>query len=152
MPKRKNGTETTIKEKLLVTSYIKNNFNGTKAALEVYDTTKENAGNLGAQVLNKPAVQQELKDQLNKAGLSLSYLHDKAYDAIQAGTGVKATQKDANNMIQFLYKLHNAVPSSINKSMKITLNGQLAPENVDVVIGKLKGMSNKSNELIEDIS
>lgn len=153
MPRRKNGTDPTPKEKRLVATYIKKNFNGAQAALEVYDTTKKNAGNLAAQVLNKPAVKEELKRQLDAAGLSIDNINEFAFQAVSKNINDgKPSQAAGVSMLQFLYKLHNAVPGNKSSTTKLSLSASLSPQQVAELIPQLKNMSTKSNELIEDIS
>lgn len=142
----------TLKQKKFVSGYIKNNGNGVKAALEAYDTDYQGAKNLAHQNLQKPAVKEALEEGLKRAGITMDFLHEKAMDSISSGMGVKATQKDANQMLMFMYKLYNAIPSNKQSIVKLSMKGNLSNEDVSKVVGTLSTLSNKSNELIEDIS
>ena len=55
------GDKPTPKQRMFAKAYIKNKFNATKSALEIYDTTTKQAHNLGHQVVNKPIVQKTIQ-------------------------------------------------------------------------------------------
>lgn len=145
----------TFKQKEFAKAYIKHRGNATKAALESYDTDYNNAKLIGHQNINKPAVIDEIENvrqSLVNKGITLDWLAQQAHTSIVSGIGVKATNKDANDMIKFMYKLNNAIPNNVKKQLTVNLKGNLSSESVDVVIKTLKTTQTKTNELIEDIS
>lgn len=152
---KKPRTTPTFKQAEFAKAYIKHKGNGTQAALEVYDGDYENAKAIAHENLQKPIVLEEIENvrkSLTDKGITLDWLAQQAQDSINNGIGVKATQKDANDMIKFMYKLHNALPGTKNTTMKINLKGNLADLAIPEVIATLKTTQTKTNELIEDIS
>lgn len=143
----------TLKQKKFAKAYVENGGNASKAALEVYDTTKKDAHNLGHQVLKKEVVKQQIDKLLDKSGLSLETLNDYSFEVVNNGIKFgKPDTKAAVTMLQFLYKLHNAVPSNKSTSLKLSMKGNLSQDNVDKVITTLSTLSTKSTQLIDDIS
>lgn len=62
----------TMKERKLVSEYVKNGGNATKAALEVYDTSSEaDAASIASRALKKPSVAEALQRELARQGITL---------------------------------------------------------------------------------
>ena len=155
MPQRKRRTTPTYKQKMFARAYVKNAGNGTKAALEAYDGNYNDAKSIATQNLHKEVVQEEIKrveqTLLNK-GMSLEWLAEKSKETIINGMGVKASQKEANDMIKFMYKLYNALPATKSMKMSVNFKAKLPPQNVSEAIEAVKSLSVKSTELIKDLT
>ena len=140
-----------MKQKLFVKNYIENGFVASKAAKKSYNT-KNNGKELGYELLHKENVKEELTKQLDKAGLSLEVLHNKSLDAINDGLNAKASFAAGINHLQFLYKLHNALP--LNKSMRMNLNynQNFNAQSMDQAVVTLQTLTQGSNKLLESLA
>ena len=79
----------TSKEKKFVAEYIKNDGNGTKAALATYNTKSEaNAASIASRVLEKTSVAELLKAELDKQGVTIEKV------IMPVAKGLSATKKD----------------------------------------------------------
>ena len=112
-------TKPTMKQKLFAQEYVRNKGNKTQAVLAVYDTkSKRNAHSIADDLMVKPVVQEEIKKQLNKAGLDLDYLGDSIKSSIDQNLQLgKPSQAVAMDGIKFLYRLHNVIPANKNMNM-----------------------------------
>lgn len=151
MPK---GDKPTPKEKLFAKKYIENNFNGTQAVLDVYNTKKRsNAKSISYQNLQKPVVQEEINKLLDKAGLSLNELNAYTKNSIEMNMKYgKPSQAVAATLIQHAYKLHNALPKNTKVSIKHTVIESLTRKDYKEVTEDLKKISLESSKLVEDLS
>ncbi len=142
----------TLKQKKFARQYVKNGGNAAKAALEVYDANYDTAQTIGSVNLDKPVIIQEINRLLDKEGLNDDqWLGQNIRTAIDSGIGVKATNKDAIQMINMLLKVKNSYPSNRSTSVKLTLKGNMSQESIDTIIPTLTTLSTRSNELINDI-
>lgn len=70
IPKDKKGL--TVKQKKFVKEYVKNDGNGTQAALNVYDTTDYNSANqIAVENLQKPTVKAAIEQALKKHEITM---------------------------------------------------------------------------------
>jgi hypothetical protein len=143
----------TFKERQLVTAYIKHKGNGAKAALEVYDTTKENAKNVAHITLQKPIVQEELKAQLKAVGLDVTELNSKMAKSIELNmVHGKPSQAVAADMIKFAYKLHDVVPSSKHEVKSMNLTKHMIDTPIPDLISLVKKNNLITQKLLDDLS
>lgn len=81
MPRKK----LTMKQKKWTRSYIKNEGNGTKAALEVYNTTDNATARVIASTnLDKPAIVEEITRLMNEIGITNKMLFEKLKTGLTA--------------------------------------------------------------------
>lgn len=141
-----------FKQQKFAKAYVKNKGNATQSALESYDTDYAGAHSIAMQNMKKPVVLEEINKILDKTGFNnASFIADSLVKVVNNGIEQKTTTKDALQALNMMLKVSNAYPSNKNTSLKLQLKGNLSQENVSEVIASLKGMSTKSNELIEDI-
>jgi len=98
----------TFKQRKFIKAYIKNNGNGTQAALEAYNTTKPTvAGPMAVETLKNPNVQDGLAVALETLGISDEELAKDTYTIVKAGIDNKdkATPADSLRGIETLLKL-----------------------------------------------
>lgn len=111
----------TIKQKKFVQEYIKNNGNGTKAALAAYDTNDYNtAHSIASENLQKPTIRKALRLELERKGISLDYVLDKVRQNMEAGVGVKATATDSLRAAETLLKVMGAYPNQNRTEIQIS--------------------------------
>ena len=149
IPGNKGARKINENEKKLVKEYIKNGFNKRQAALKVYDVNKHSASNLTNQVLKRPVVQEYLTEQLDKIGLGIEDLNAYAHTAITNNLeNGRPSQAVAATLLQFMYKLHNAVPASKSMNIKANVTGLALDTNVDELTKKLEKLNKLTQELL----
>jgi len=142
----------TFKQKQFAKAYVENKGNASKAALTAYNVNKAGAKTLGYQQLQKPIVQKEIKDQLDKAGLSLEVLNEYSLDAISNNLKYgKASQAAGISQLQFLYKLHNALPASKKLTMNLSLKDQVVGKDFDEIKKLLEKQAEVTTALLAEI-
>lgn len=100
----------TLKQRLFVKEYIKNNGNGTQAVLKVYDTTDPNTAKaISSENLTKPDVQEELKRAINKEELQLNTLTQELASVIHSQPIKGYTGADKLEAIKTGLKLHGVL-------------------------------------------
>lgn len=141
----------TIKQKLFARTYVKTG-NATKAAMTVYDTKRRvNAKQIGARLLKKEVVQQEIKAVLMKAGLTLDQGADYLHTAITRGLEGKATVGDALRGLDMAFKLHGSYPASRSIKLAYTKHEQVASKDLQQTVNDLKKITERATSLIESI-
>lgn len=136
--------------KLFSKEYVENGGNATQAALKAYDADYVQAKNIGNQNLDKPIVQDEIKRQLEKAGITEEYLHEKSKHVIDLiDDEDPKTLPTATNHLQFAYKLHNAIPASKHDVRSVSLN---VTNDVNLIKDQIKANTDKLNALLEVLS
>lgn len=140
-----------LKEKKLVTEYVKNNFNKRQAALKVYNVNPNNASSLGKQVLDRPHVQEYLAEQLDKAGLSLDDLNGYLTTSVKKNMDGKPSQAVAADLIKFGYRLHNALPASKSVKATLDLTPKLETDNTSVMIDMMKQQMELNTALLKEL-
>lgn len=147
-----NSKTPTLKQKLFAAAYVKHKGNASKAALEVYDVKKEHSSNLGHQLIEKPVVQEEIAKQLDAVGLDLETLHKKSLSAINDNLKYgKYSQSAGISHLQFLYKLHNAVPVSKKMTMNLSLRDQMPSQDFNDLKKSLEKMNETTQALLKEI-
>lgn len=153
MPFGNKTKKATVKQKKFAKKYVENGGNGAKAARETYNVKPGNAKIIALQNLKKPNVQSEIALLLDNAGLSLDTLNKKSVEIINNGINKgKPTVASSVSMIQWLYKLHNALPANKTQSTRLNLN-MTVPLDVDFNDAKklLAEASNASNLLLSSL-
>jgi hypothetical protein len=93
--------------------------------------------------INKPYIQEAVQDELNKQGLSISDSVDKLHTSIDAGIGVKATNKDSLKGLEMVFKLHGLLENKKtveNKKLTLNLKVKDMEELRQVLNGKKSGI------------
>lgn len=120
----------TFKQSLFAKEYVKNKGNATQAALKVYDADYKNAHTIAMQNIQKPIVQEEIKKEMAKAGLnyetSSNYLKEAIEQGIKSG---KATVDTSLRALDMFFKLSNAYPDKIKKSISYSIRDQVVSKN-----------------------
>lgn len=144
------GLKATFKQKKFALEYVKNNGNGSKAALAAYDTNSNNAHVIASQNLDKPVVQKEIKKILDKAGLTLETVSEGLREVFLAGVEriEKATPDHAIAIGNMVYKLNDAYPGKINKSMHLRVDASAQPIDIATDITELREMKAKTDKLL----
>lgn len=147
-----NSNTPTLKQKLFAKAYVKYKGNASKAALEVYDTSKKNAKNTGYITLQKPVVQREIKEQLTEAGLGIEDLNKYTKDAIDSNLKEgKPSQAVAASLIALSYKLHNVMPASKKLNLNLSLKDQVVGKDFDEIKKLLEKQTEVTNALLAEI-
>ena len=141
----------TPKQKQFVKEYIKNKFNGSKAALQVYDVkNKDSAKEIAHQNLQKEVVQNEVQRQLAQSGITLEYVNSTMYDAMEFNKQGKASQAVLADYVKHAHKLYNALP----KDKKVVVKEErrvLLSKDLEVLKGELTTTVIRSQELLQDL-
>jgi phage terminase small subunit len=147
-----NSNTPTLKQKLFAQKYIEKKGNGAQAALEVYDVSPKTAKDVAYQNLQKPVVQEEIRKELDKAGLTVNYLNSKSKKVIDLVDKVDPkTIGVATNHLQFVYKLHNVLPAKKSMHMSMSLRDQLPSKDFDEVKEQLQKLTDTTNALLEEV-
>jgi hypothetical protein len=147
-----NANTPTLKQKRFAIEYIKSKGNGAAAARKSYDVKPQYAHQLARMNLNKPVVQQEIQEQLHRSGLTLELLHGELLHAVRAGRDVKATQKDANQMIQFAYRLYNALPANKSMRLQLTMGAKIDSKNTEELISQARTQADSTSQLLQSFT
>lgn len=139
-----------LKHKLFVEKYIKNNGNGTQAALEVYDVKNANSAAVTAsRLLRNVSIQQEIRRELSAKGLTPESIGGYLKKAIVSGLGQKATNADSLRGLDLYAKLTGAYDrQEIEQSYKITLSKMNSKE----LTMELERLTKTSADLINDLN
>lgn len=143
-------TKPTAKQKAFVKAYIKRKFNASAAASDVYDVKKDQSANLGHQVLNKPIVQQTIKEELTKAGISLDYVNDTMKEAMELNKAGKPSQAVLAQLIIHAHKLYNAVPDRVKVTIKQERK-ELLSKSYDELKEELVSTITTSQAILQDL-
>ena len=110
MPALRKGESLTTKQKLFVREYVKQNGNGQKAALRVYDAKNGNvARNIASENLAKPNVKEELDRVLQKGELQLNKITDRLSDIIISEPAKGFSGADVLEAVKTGLKLHGVL-------------------------------------------
>lgn len=131
---RKKATETImrkadLKYEAFANSYIKNGFNGTKTAKELYNPKDDNsAATIASDNLRKPKVQEKLREAMEKAGLT----HDFIAEATKRNIKQSKNYGASNSAIDIYHKLEgNYAPE---KRANLNIN---VPADLDIAMKEL---------------
>ena len=137
-------------EKKLAKEYIKRKFNKKAAALAVYDVKPQYASGLANQVLKREHVKEYVSHLLDQSGLTEENLADYTKEIIATNLTGKPSQAVAGQMIQFAFKLHNALPPTKSMSISAKLsNSTVSQKDFDEVKKQLADLQAKTQSLLE---
>lgn len=143
----------TIKQRNFVKKYIESNGNGTRAALDAYNTKDATvAHSIASENLQKPAIQRAIELALERVGLSDDYISELLKNATEAGLGNKATNADTLRGVDMLLRLKGAFPTPIQKTahMRIELHQQMINKSNDELIRDLQKLQEDAKNLISE--
>ena len=146
-----NPKRPSLKQKAFAKKYIEYKGNGAKAALEVYDTTKEYAKNVAYITLQKEGTKRAIEEIMNKNQLDLDTLTEYGSEAIQNNLTLgKPSQAVGADLLKFYYKLHNVIPKEgkgiIKQERKILLD-----KDYNVLREELSTTITRSQDLLQDL-
>lgn len=153
-PKPIKLRKATFKQKRFAQEYVRNNGNGTKAALEVYDTKDPATGNaIAVENLQKPLVKREIDKCLEKSGLNDSYISDKLKDSIEFGMGKKASQDTSLRGLDMLIRLRGLYPEKRTRveNYSLSLKKNLLSKNVIEIEEEVKKGFKQITQLARDL-
>lgn len=145
----------TIKQRQFVKKYIQNGGNGTKAALEVYNTSNRHvAESIGCENLRKPEIKREIELALEHAGVTDDYISELLRESTVAGLGQKATNADTLRGIELMLKLKGTFPPRNQRSahLRVEMKEQLDKKSLAELKEEVKRLSERTNQLLEDIN
>lgn len=142
----------TEKQKQVVTKFIKNGFKRVDAVMDTYNVKKrKNAAVIARQIFKKPHVKQELKIQLQTAGLGIDDLTDYAKRIIEYNMQGKPSQAVASSMVQFGFKLNDSLPTTKKMTMSMSVSDQLPSKDVGDLKKTLEELQRTSQALISHL-
>lgn len=137
-------------EKDLVKHFI-NKRNKSKAALAVYDVNPKYASGLANQVLKRPHVQDYLSQQLARSGLAIEDLNSYSKTLIDRNLEGKPSQAVAASMVQFTYKLHNALPANKSVNAHINLRDQTGSLDYSSLKDTLQTIGRQTEAILKEL-
>lgn len=147
-------TTPTFKQKKFAKAYIENNGNASLAAKESYDVKSyRDAMDIGHQNLKKPIVQETIKELLDKSGLSMESLNNYSQKAVELSLSRgKPTFASGVSMLQFLYKLHNALPKKESVHFSFSRRESLTVKTFDESKKDLETQTEANQKLLQDLN
>lgn len=149
---KKPRSKPTFKQKRFIAEYVKNNGNGTKAVMKVYNVKDRiNAKAIAHQNLEKEVVQNGIQEALKRSKLTPDYVMDSLHETIDSSIGIKAKNADAIKGIDLLLKLYNAYPqkATIHKSMSVKYD--LTNKNIIEAQEKLSLLADTTASLLAEL-
>ena len=142
-----------MKQKKFVRGYIESSGNATTAVIRAgYNVgTRKNAGNMGWALLKKPKVQEELRIQLQKAGMTDEYAFDALKEVIEGGKGRKATAADALKGIDMFIKLRGLYPAEKRAISTFDVKAELRGKTLDELEEELDKLRGEREELLGEV-
>lgn len=142
----------TLKQRRFVKQYIKNKGNGTKAALEVYDTKNAHvAQSIATENLSKPVIKETIEDAMKKEGITsslilgqISNISSQLTDKWSGDTILKANIE--------LLKLMGAYPGSKHSNLNINVKGNIKDLNFGEVKDELKVIDTELDRVMNDVT
>lgn len=128
-----------LKYEAFANSYIKNGFNGTKTAKELYNPKDDNsAATIASDNLRKPKVQEKIKEAMEKAGLT----HDFIAEATKRNIKQSKNYGASNSAIDIYHKLEGNYAPERRANLNINV-----PANLDIamkeLLQELESLNNK---------
>lgn len=143
----------TLKQKQFVKKYIEHKGNGTKAALEVYDTSDSNVAHaIASENLQKPTIKRAIELSLERVGLNDDYISEILKEATVAGIGQKPTNADTLRGIDMMLKLKDAYPNKMQTSAHFRLERKEEVQKLSYqeLKTKMKELQESTNKLLQD--
>lgn len=144
----------TLKQLRFIKEYLKNDGNGTKAALAVYGTKDAHtAHQIAYENLRKPVVIQELKRNLEKLGLSDEFLDGSVREIIESGLANKEWSRpaDALTAIEMANKLKDRFPASKVLTASLQVTAELEGKDTTELVSLLKNIQEENKKLMERV-
>ena len=140
----------TIKEKKYITEYVKNNGNGTQAAINAFNHKNvQSAGVMSTRLLKKDKVKKGIEEILNRSGLDLQSISSPLQSIVHSEIkDVKPA--DILRALDMTYKLHNAYPASKSISARFNITKKYEDMKYQDVITELDTIRLKTNKLLND--
>lgn len=140
-----------FKQKRFAQEYVKKNGNATQAALATYDTNNYSSANaIARETLQKPLVQEEIKDILNSSGLDIASISSKVRHIVEREPD-KVTDQGVLRAAEMLYKLHGAFPASKSARLNINLSERYKDYKYQDLIKELKLTRSSTEKLLGDL-
>lgn len=123
----------TLKQKKFIENYLRNGGNATGAAMEVYTPKNRHvAESMGWENMRKPEIQEIIRQELERGGISLEDVLKNIKANMEAGMGVKARASDSLKASEILLKVMGAFPdqrrTSTTMSTEIRYEGMTRSE------------------------
>jgi hypothetical protein len=146
----KPRTKPTLKQKLFVQEYVKNNGNGVQSALKVYDTNDvQTAGAIAYENLNKPQVQEELRTILQRKELQLNRFTDKLSDIVGSEPVKGYTGSDILEAVKTGLKLHGVLADR-KVSTSYNINADLSKLSKYELIERHKKLTKDTEAILQE--
>lgn len=122
MPKLRKGQTVTPKQKVLAHKYATNGFNGTKAAMEVYNVADEkSAAVIASKELRKVNVQNEVQRVMQAKGIGTEALAEKHAMVLGQAPEKKMSWNEYIRAIELGYKINDAMPAAKHINANMTM-------------------------------
>jgi phage terminase small subunit len=137
----KSGNKLTVKQYKFVKGVVSGK-NGSQAVKEAGYKAKDalNRAVVASENIKKPYIQEAIREELDKQGLSISESVDRLGRTIDAGIGIKATNKDSIKGLEMVFKLQGLLDTkkvTENKTLKLSLSVKNADELKEALQGKV---------------
>lgn len=108
-----------LKAKVYAKTYIKNKFNGTKTALELYDTTDRNVAHaIASENLHKPVFRNAIVEEMEKQGIDDEFINR----IIKRNTEQDKNYSASNQAIDIALKVQGKYAPERKETKTISLN------------------------------
>lgn len=147
----KTGTKNmTLKQKRFAKEYVKTKGNKTQAVINAgYDVkNRDVAAQIGVENMNKPKIQQEIKRQLDNAGLTDTKIFEGLEKIINEGSGNEPTASDALRGIDMVLKLKDYYPSKKTTVEKKHLSFHYHQKEDDEVMETIKDQIKQLKDVV----
>ncbi len=145
----------TLKQRKFVNNYVRLSGNGTKAALDAYDTADPAvAHSIASENLQKPTIQRAIELALERTGLSDEYISELLKETTVAGIGTKATNSDSLRGIEMMLKLKGAFPAVNQKTanLRLDLHQEITSKSINEILKDLQAAQERTQQLINEFS
>lgn len=140
------------KEKKVADNYIKGDNKALAVQKAGYNVKPTNAKSLGYQVLNRPHVKEYVKSVLDANSLSVEELAVLAQQSIHKNIeGGRPSQAVAASMIQYAFKLHDALPTQKSIKANVHIVEELGSKSFVELKESLQKVAKTSSLLLEDL-
>ena len=140
----------TPKQTKFVNTYLTNGQNGTKAALEHYDTNDYNTAHvIASENLQKPTIREVVEQALAKSGLT----PDTITDNLKHAASQRPEKGSMDSMIKAnveLLKLWGAYPGSKHTNLNLSLKGDINKMSYSEAKDTLKKLRDTNSGLLQD--
>ena len=145
------GDKPTPKQRLFAKAYIKNKFNATKSALEIYDTTYKGAKRIGNNNLKIPIVIKTIQEELASEGITMEYTNKILKNALEVNQDGKPSQAVLADLIKHIHKVYYNQPSgnriTVKQEYKVLLD-----KDYNTIRRELIETNTRTQELLNDLN